>query len=313
MLATGQQADLRPERAGLHDVDEVKDVYAELLDDADRPLENRAIAGRLYPPGSVFKIVTAAAALESGEYQPSTVVRRVRPSLELPQTTATLPNDFSGACGADDKMTLADALRISCNTAFGSIGMALGGDALREQSAKFGFGEQLKIPLTVTPSQFPAELSPPQEAQSAIGQYDVRVSPLQMAMVSAAVANKGVMMKPNLINRVLSPDLSVISGPSKDELGRAISRDTAAQLNEMMQGVVESGTGTRAAISGVAVAGKTGTAETGDGQAPTVWFTGFAPADDPRVAIAVVLDEGTAGGRDAAPIAKQVMEAVINQ
>lgn len=301
-----------PNDLASHDTEQVKEAYTSLIDDPDRPLENRAIAGRLYPPGSVFKVVTAAAALSSGQYEPDSELPGPA-ELTLPQTTTTLPNDFSGACGPGDKVSLADALKISCNTAFGAVGMELGGEAMREQAAKFGFGEQLRIPLTVTPSQFPAELSPPQEAQSAIGQYDVRVSPLQVAMVSAGVANRGVVMRPQLVNRVLAPDLSVISRPSPDELGRALSRDDAAKLNDMMQLVVTGGTGTRAAIPGVAVAGKTGTAENGEGQPPTVWFTGFAPADDPRVAVAVVLDEGTAGGRDAAPIARQVMQAVVSQ
>lgn len=313
VLAMVSKPTYDPNVLASHDTTEVKEAYTELVDDPDRPLENRAIAGRLYPPGSVFKVVTAAAALESGDYQPDSEVPGPA-QLDLPQTDATLPNDWNGSCGANDTTTLADALRISCNTAFGAIGMELGGDAVREQAAEFGFGEELKIPLTVTPSQFPDELSPPQEAQVAIGQYDVRVTPLQIAMVSAAVANKGVVMKPNLVNRVLASDLSVMSRPSPDELGRAVSRDTAAELSEMMQAVVADGTGTRAAISGVAVAGKTGTAETGvEGTEPTVWFTGFAPADDPQVAVAVVLDEGSSGGRDAAPIAKQVMEAVVNQ
>jgi peptidoglycan glycosyltransferase len=312
VLAMVSKPTYDPNVLASHDEAKVKQAYTRLLDDPSRPLENRAISGRLYPPGSTFKIVTAAAALESGRYQPDTVVDGPA-ELDLPQTDKTLPNDFPGACGPSGKITLIDALRISCNTAFGSVGLALGGDPLREQSAKFGFGEQLKIPLTVTPSQFPADPTPPQVAQSAIGQFDVRVSPLQMAMVSAAIANRGVLVKPNLINRVLAQDLSVISRPSPDELGRAVSRQTASELTQMMEAVVESGTGTRAAIPGVAVAGKTGTAENAPGQPPTVWFTGFAPANDPSVAVAVVLDEGTAGGRDAAPIAKQVMEAVINQ
>ena len=313
VLAMVSKPTYDPNVLAAHDTEKVKDAYTRLIDDADRPLENRAIAGRLYPPGSVFKVVTAAAALSSGDYKPDTEVPGPA-ELDLPQTDITLPNDFSGACGPEDTITLADALRISCNTAFGAIGMDLGGEALREQAAKFGFGEPLRIPLTVTPSQFPDELSPPQEAQSAIGQYDVRVSPMQIAIVAAGIANRGVVMKPQLVNRVLASDLSVMSRPSPEDLGRAVSRDTAAQLTEMMRSVVTSGTGTRAAIPGVDVAGKTGTAETGvPGARPTVWFTGFAPADDPKVAVAVVLDEGTAGGRDAAPIARQVMEAVVNQ
>jgi peptidoglycan glycosyltransferase len=296
----------------------VKRAYTSLLDDPGRPLENRAIASRLYPPGSTFKLVTAAAALESGMYQPDTEVEGPA-ALRFPGMTYTLPNDFSGACSPSGKITLIDALKISCNTAFGSVGMAVGESALAEQARKFGFGEQLKIPLTVTPSQFPSGLSPDHLAQSAIGQYEVRVSPLQMAMISAAIANKGVLMKPRLIDRLLAPDLTVMSRPGTEELGRAVSRETAAKLTSMMETVVASGTGRRARIDGVTVAGKTGTAEQGKGKPPNAWFTAFAPADDPVIAVAVVVEDGgslgdaASGGRVAAPIAKQVMEAVINQ
>jgi peptidoglycan glycosyltransferase len=318
ILAMVSKPGFDPNRLAAHDEKAVKEAYDALLVDERRPLENRAISGRLYTAGSVMKLVTAAAALESGDYQPDSELDGPA-QLDLPQTTANLPNDFSGACGPNGKITLIDALKISCNTAFGSLGLALGGEALREQATKFGFGEQLSVPLAVTPSQFPAELSPPQVAQSAIGQFDVRVSPLQMAMVSAGIANKGVVMKPNLVGRVLAPDLSVLSRPNPEELGRAVSRDTAAELTEMMQAVVASGTGTRAQIDGVSVAGKTGTAETGPKRPPNAWFTAFAPADQPRVAIAVVVEDGgslgdaASGGRVAAPIAKKVMEAVIRQ
>lgn len=312
-----------PNRLASHDAAAVKKAYTALNDDDGRPLENRAIASRLYPPGSTFKLITAAAALESGDYEPDTEVDGPA-RLTLPQTKTTLPNDFPGACSPSGKITLKDALRISCNTAFGSVGMALGGEALREQATKFGFGQPLKMPLTVTPSQFPDNPSPAQVAQSAIGQFDVRVSPLQMAMVSAAIANRGVLMKPRLVNRILAADLTVMSRPQTEELGRAVSTGTADELTDMMEAVVTSGTGTRAQLDGVRVAGKTGTAEQGkDAQGrqrpPNAWFTAFAPADDPQVAVAVIVEDGgtlgdeASGGRVAAPIAKKVMEAVISQ
>jgi len=301
-----------------HDPAKVKKAYTALLDDPGRPLENRAISSRLYPPGSTFKLVTAAAALESGTYQPDTEVDGPA-ELRFPGMTYTLPNDFSGACSPSGKITLIDALEISCNTAFASVGMAVGESAMAEQARKFGFGEQLRIPLVVTPSAYPTGMGQSQLAQSAIGQFEVRVSPLQMAMISAGIANKGVVMKPRLVNRVLAPDLTVMSRPGSEDLGRAVSRDTAAKLTRMMEAVVESGTGTRARIDGVTVAGKTGTAEQGKGKPPNAWFTAFAPADDPVVAVAVVVEDGgslgdaASGGRVAAPIAKKVMEAVINQ
>ena len=170
---------------------------------------NRAIAGNLYPPGSTFKIVTAAAALESKKWTEESVVPGPA-RLDLPLTTATLPNSNKQPCGADDKTTIKHALEISCNTAFGWLVMELGGEALRQQAAKFGVGDRLGIPMTVTPSSVPADLNKPQQAQSAIGQYEVRMTPLQVAMISAAVANRGVVMKPHLVGSVHSGDLEVI-------------------------------------------------------------------------------------------------------
>ena len=230
--------------------------------------------------------------------------------------------DSTGPCTPSGKISLIDALRISCNTAFGSVGLALGDQALRDQARKFGFGQSLTVPLPVTPSVFPQTLSPDHLAQSAIGQFDVRVSPMQMAMVSAAIANGGELMKPNLVSRVLASDLSVMSRPAPEKLDQAVSQDTATKLTQMMEAVVTSGTGTRAQLGGVRVAGKTGTAEQGTPAAPKpplAWFTAFAPVDNPQVAVAVVVEDGgtlgdaASGGRVAAPIAKQVMEAVIGR
>jgi peptidoglycan glycosyltransferase len=301
-----------------HDIAKVQAARKKLLADPTDPLDNRAIGGDLYPPGSVFKLITSAAALSSGRYTPDTIVPGPA-RLPLPQTTISLPNDDGQSCGAGDKVSLRDALRISCNTAYASIGLDLGDQVLRDQAEKFGFGQELQIPLDVTKSVFPPKLNAPQTAQSAIGQFEVRVSPLQIAMVSAAIANGGTLMKPNLVARVRAADLEVISTPSPSELSEAVSSDVAAQLTSMMEGVVERGTGTRAQIDGIKVAGKTGTAEQGPGEPPNAWFTAFAPSEDPQVAVAVVVDDGgelgdaASGGRVAAPIAKKVIEAVINR
>jgi peptidoglycan glycosyltransferase len=305
-----------PNRLAGHDVKKVQQAYQDLNADKSRPLLNRAIAGDLYPPGSTFKVVTAAAALSSGTYDENTVVPGPA-TLDLPQTSVNLPNDFRGACGPGGKLSLTRALQISCNTAFGSLGLELGGNALREQAQKFGFGESLGIPMSVTPSSVPADMNPPQSAQAAIGQFDVRVTPLQMAMVAAGVANDGVVMKPYLVQTVRAQDLDVISQTQPQQLSRAVSTDVAHQLTRMMEKVVSAGTGTRAQISGVTVAGKTGTAQHGDGLAPHAWFIAFAPAQDPQVAVAVVVEDGGElghegfGGSIAAPIAKDVMEAVL--
>ncbi len=318
VLALVSKPAFDPNLLAVHDTDALQRNRAQLLADPQRPLENRAIASRLYPPGSVFKLVTAAAALSDGRYTPEGLVPGPA-ELDLPQTTVTLPNSNGRPCGRNNQVTLTDALRVSCNTAFGAIGLDLGAPAMREQAEAFGFGRALDIPLEVTRSAFPAAPNPPQLAQSAIGQFDVRVTPLQVAMISAGIANGGVVMQPNLVRTVRSADLDVVTRSQPRALSTAVSGDVAAQLTAMMEQVVERGTGTRAQISGVRVAGKTGTAQQGEGRSPHAWFTSFAPADDPRVAVAVVVEDGgslgdeVSGGRAAAPIARAVMEAVIGR
>jgi len=316
ILAMVSKPSYDPARLASHDLAAVREAWESLTADPDRPLENRAIAGQTYPPGSVFKIVTAAAALESGEYTAESELPGPA-ALDLPQSTAVLPNYDDRPCGPNDLTTLAEALRISCNSAFGQLGIDLGGDALREQAVRFGYEDTLSIPLTVTPSRFPEGLNAPQSAQSAVGQFDVRVTPLQVAMTSAAVANDGVLMQPQLVRTVRGPDLQVVEQVEPEVLGDPISAVTADTLTAMMVDVVANGTGASAQISGVQVAGKTGTAQTGNEQSPHAWFTSFAPADDPQVAVAVVVENGgsagseTSGGRVAAPIARAVMEAVL--
>jgi peptidoglycan glycosyltransferase len=282
--------------------------------DAAEPMLNRAIA-QTYPPGSTFKLVTAAAALESGDYEPDTVIPGPA-ELPLPGSTTTLPNAFGGECGPSGQTTLLDALRISCNTAFGALGIELGDDALREQAEAFGYNTQPLVEYNAATSVFPDTLDPAQTAQAAIGQFDVRASALQDAMVTAAIANDGVLMRPYLIAEALAPDLAVLQVTEPSEQARSVSVATARDLTEMMVAVVDSGTGRNAAIPGVSVAGKTGTAERGAGQTPVYWFTSFAPAEDPQVAVAVVIENpgervDVSGGQLAAPIARAVMQAVL--
>jgi peptidoglycan glycosyltransferase len=168
-------------------------------------------------------------------------------------------------------------------------------------------------------SRFPENPNAPQTAQSAIGQFDVRATPLQMAMVAAAVANRGVLMAPYLVKNVLAPDLTVINTTKPRSLGEAISPQTAAALTGMLTAVVDSGTGTNAQIQGIKVAGKTGTAQQGEGRKPHAWFVSFAPSDsEAKVAVAVVLEEGgdapeVSGNQLAAPIAQAVMRAVLGR
>jgi peptidoglycan glycosyltransferase len=300
-----------------HDTNATVKAWTQLNADKNRPMVDRAIAGDLYPPGSTFKLVTAAAALSSGKFTPDSVLPGPG-VLELPQTTVGLPNEGNRPCSSTGKVSMTEAMRVSCNPAFGWLGMQIGADALRAQAAKFGVGDVLTIPMRVTPSSVPAELNLPQLAQSSVGQYDVRMTPLQVALISAAIGNDGVVMQPYLVKAaVVDSDLSVVDAPSPQQLSQALTPEVAHELRDMMIGVVKSGTGTPAQIPGVVVAGKTGTAQHAVGANPHAWFTGFAPANDPKVAVAVVVEDGgnagseAFGGTVAGPIAKAIMEAVL--
>ncbi|MET3961903.1 peptidoglycan glycosyltransferase [Marmoricola sp. OAE513] len=326
ILAMVSSPTFNPNRLATHDFPKANATYLRLLKNDLVPLNNRAIEERL-PPGSTFKLVTAAAALSSGKFTPDSLVPGGA-SLDLPLTSKNLPNENGGSCGAS-KITLTRALDVSCNVAFGSVGLKLGADALREQAEKFGFNKKsyftdLDDPLTsqVT-SIFPTKVDAPQTAYSAIGQFEVSATPLQMAMVSAAIANNGRVMKPYLVNEILSSDLDVIKGfnpePLNPDSPQAISAGVASKLTEMMVSVVDNGTGRPARIPGIAVAGKTGTAQSAPKRPPYAWFTSFAPADNARVAVAVLIQDAgverdqISGGGLAAPIAKAVMEAVLDR
>jgi penicillin-binding protein A len=308
-----------PNPLSSHDLSKAAKAWQSLSTDKGKAYLNRSISG-VYPPGSTFKVVTAAAALEDGiaTDEGSTVPGPAK--LDLPLTSTNLPNENGQACGPGDETTLIHALEISCNTAFGSLGLELGGEKLRAQAAKFGFGDSLQVPMRVATSSVPADLNAPQAAQAAIGQYDVRTTPLQMAMVAAGIANGGRVMTPYLIESVRSANLDIIeSTPDPVELSQAVSEQTASTLTKMMVSVVQNGSGARAQIDGVEVAGKTGTAQHDPDKPPHAWFISFAPATDPKVAVAVVVEDGgvtgseVGGGRVAAPIAREVMEAVLSR
>jgi peptidoglycan glycosyltransferase len=309
ILAMVSRPSYDPNPLTTHHPGEIQQAFDRLRGDAAGPLLNRATR-QTYPPGSTFKVITTAAALSSGRYTPSSQIPA--PSkLTFNDSNRTLGNFAGETCSGAGRMSLADALRISCNTAYGALGIALGGDALARQAAAFGFGQDLSIPLPVAASRFPVQQGQALTAASAIGQASDSVTPLQMAMVAAGVANKGIVMKPYLVAQERAPDSSVVSEAHPQELGRAVSEKVAAELTSMMQGVVQGGTGTAAAIPGVAVAGKTGTAENVPGRPTHAWFICFAPAADPQVAVAVLVENGGTGGSTAAPIAKSVMEAVL--
>ncbi|WP_394216495.1 peptidoglycan D,D-transpeptidase FtsI family protein [Brachybacterium vulturis] len=302
-----------PNRLASHDRESVRQAWQELNEDPERPLTNRAIGGDLYPPGSAFKLVVAASALETGRYTAETEIPGPG-TWELPNSTAVMNNHAGGgteACGPEDSSTLADALRQSCNTSFAMLGVDLGEEQLRETAQEFGFGQHLTIPLSVTPSTIGQDLDAAQLATTSIGQYETRVTPLQMAMVAGTFANDGVVMQPQLVQAVRTSDLTTIDALTPKELGQPLTAANASQMRQMMVGVVEDGTGAAAAIDGVEVGGKTGTAEWGEDRRAHSWFVGYAQQEDQKIAVAVVVEEGGYGSRTAAPIAQDVMEAVI--
>ncbi len=316
VLAMASNPTYNPNRLADHDLDRVEEVRRRLLADEDQPLLNRATQAR-YPPGSTFKLVTSAAALSRG-YTPNSRVTG-RAVLDLPLTTRTLGNDSGASCGAET-ITLTTALAVSCNTAFADLGMRLGADAIREQAQRFGFGADVFDELpAAAPSVFPADPDDPQLAYSAIGQFEVAATPLQMAMVAAGIANDGTVMQPHLVAQVRSPDLDTLAEAEPEPFSEAVSSDVAADLQAMMVAVTNRGTGSVAAIPGIRVASKTGTAQSADDRNPFAWFVSFAPAGDPQVAVAVLV-EATGVDRDdisgsglAGPIAKSVMQAVIQR
>jgi len=303
-----------PNELSSHDLSVVRKNYDRLSSRPSRPMLNRALR-QTYPPGSTFKLVTASAALESGRYTPDSPVDNAS-QLKLPQSTAVLPNENGGPC-TSGQATLTVALENSCNVAFARLGLELGDDALRAQAEKYGFNQAFEVPMRSVASRFPENPDRPQTALSAIGQFDVRATPLQMALVVAAIANRGVLMKPYLVDEIRDPKLSILDTTKPQAFGTAVSPQTAASLTQMMVKVVDEGTGSNGQIPGVKVAGKTGTAQQGGGRTPHAWFVSFAPADnDPKVAVAVIVEDGAkqaeiSGNGLAAPIARDVMEAVL--
>ena len=301
-----------------HSTDEVNAVYDALDADPAHPLFNRAIGGDLNPPGSTFKLVVASAALASGAWTPQSTLPNPA-SYQLPQSSTVIFNASGGACGPGDTVTIADALRLSCNIPFAELAVQLGDTAIREEAEKYGFNSSFSIPLDSTASSYPRGLDEPQTALTGFGQGQVTATPLQMAMVSAGIANGGIVMNPRMVDQVIGADLSVQQTFEDTEFRRALEADDAAELVAMMVANVSDGAASGATIDGVDVGGKTGTAENGADRPYTLWFTGFAPAANPEVAVAVVVEDGGGEGQSgsgntiAAPIAKKVMEAVLGR
>ncbi|AZQ32846.1 hypothetical protein EJ357_04795 [Streptomyces cyaneochromogenes] len=285
-------------------------AWEKLRKDKNHPLLNRALR-QAYPPGSTFKVVTAAAALENGLYDSIDEKTDSPVPWKLPESATELRNTADTLC---ENVSLRLALIESCNTVFGKIGSDLGSGKMRAQAEKFGFNSEPSVPVRAVESVYPDDADPAPNALSAIGQWETSATPLQMAMVAAAVGNDGSLMKPYLVKEAAS---------EPESLGRPLSETNADKLQEMMRAVVESGTGTSAAISGVEVGGKTGTAQSGveNSERPFAWFISYAkpePGSPASVAVAVVVQDDAADGDDisggglAAPIAREVMEAVLD-
>ncbi|WP_399886696.1 peptidoglycan D,D-transpeptidase FtsI family protein [Streptomyces sp. BBFR51] len=284
----------------------------------DDPMLNRALR-EVYPPGSTFKVVTAAAALEHDLYDSADEKTDSPLPWTMPGTTQELPNEGDLPC---KNATLREALRVSCNTVFGKVGYDLGNDKMLETAKKFGFTEEQFVPVRSSASRFSDDMNDSQVALSSIGQFNTAASPLQMAMVTSAIANNGTLMKPYMVDELQAPNLDTIEKTDPEEMSKPLSADNAQILQSMMETVIEDGTGTNAQIDGVTVGGKTGTAQHGvdNSENPYAWFISYAKGDDGTspVAVAVVIEDENAvrddisGGGLAAPIAKNVMEAVID-
>ncbi|MEC4016778.1 peptidoglycan D,D-transpeptidase FtsI family protein [Streptomyces sp. H27-D2] len=296
----------------------VGDAWTNLNASKSQPMLNRALK-QTYPPGSTFKVVTAAAALDNGEVSDIDAPTDSPAPYTLPDTRTQLPNEASGCKNA----TLRYAFQVSCNTVFAKLGNDVGLDGMVGASEGFGFNDDdLTVPSRVVKSNFDTEMNASQVALSSIGQFDTTATPLQMAMVSAAVANGGEVKKPYLVDKITDSGGDTVSTTGDRTLHRAMESDTASKLQQMMVGVVTKGTGTNAAIPGAEVGGKTGTAQHGvdNKGTPYAWFLSWARADgadDPAVAVAVVVEDASAnradisGGGSAAPIARAVMRAAL--
>lgn len=309
-----------PNKLASHDLGAVADTFDQLEKDPAQPMLNRAIQTRL-PPGSTFKVVTAAAAIEKGLYKADdNVPGGVTYQLPLTSGPTGVIDNEGRSCGANgSQIPFTQAMEQSCNTSFAQIAGQVGAEDMAETAEGFGFNSQyFEDLIPQAESVFPAEVDDAQLGQTGFGQFDVSATPLQMAMVAAGLANGGTVMKPYLVDEEQSADLDVLDKTEPQELSRAVSPTTASEVTKLMVATVDNGTAYPAAIPGISVAGKTGTAQAGEeDRSPYAWFISYAPADNPEVAVAVMIQNADiprseiAGGQLGGPIAKAVMEAVI--
>lgn len=317
VLAMWSNPSFDPNRIATQDFDAANDAFTELDDAEGNPLLAKSYRER-YFPGSTFKLVTASAGLASGDITREQPSYPVTSSYTPPLTTRPLRNFGGSSCGG----TLFDILRVSCNTAFAQMAVDLGADQMIETAEAFGFNDEPPIDLpNPAASNFPTdfERNDPALAQSGIGQFEVSATPLQMALVTAAIANEGAIMTPRVLDSVRDDEGTLVDEPDPTQWRRAMSEDEAATMREAMIGVATNGTATGLQIPGFEVGGKTGTAQLGtEPPRSHAWIVGFAgkEGEDPSVAVAVIVEgqEGASeqtGGRVAAPIARTVMEVIL--
>ncbi|WP_055711781.1 peptidoglycan D,D-transpeptidase FtsI family protein [Streptomyces torulosus] len=304
--------------SSLTDANSAGAAWKKLTADPDKPLTNRALRQPL-PPGSTFKLVVAAAALEDGLY-PSVDVRTDSPDpYTLPGTKTELSNENPNApC---ENASIRTALQYSCNNVFARMAVKLGQDKVRAMAEKFGFDDtEQDMPVRAYTSVYPSDMDESSTALTGIGQYDVTATPLQMAMVSAAIANDGKLLAPHMVSQITDGGGDVLEDyDSEAGTEQVVSASTAKQLRSAMETVVEDGTGTNARIGGATVGGKTGTAQHGEknSKTPYAWFTSYAKAGGKEVAVAVVVEQSNAarsevsGNGLAAPVAKAAMRAAL--
>jgi penicillin-binding protein A len=317
ILAMVSYPSFNPNRLTTLDGAKFDRIDRRLLRDPSQPLVNRAIQ-MTFPPGSSFKVVTSSAAFSTHKVStPQTTVFAPQ-FLKLPGTTHQLTNDDDETCG-DGHPQLILAFTMSCNTAYGNLGMRVGGRALHTYAGKFGMNDpDLAIPLPVVPSRIPLLTDPDYTAYSAIGQFDDEVTPLQEAMFSATIANGGTLMTPFLVQSVQAPDLTTIGGTRPTVLSHVVSSQIADYMRQMMISVTENPAGTayltaNPKVAGVVIAGKTGTAQNGINNTglDDAVFTCFAPADNPKIAVGVIVKGGGFGADAAAPIAVKIIRAYL--
>jgi peptidoglycan glycosyltransferase len=313
ILAMASYPSYDPNVLATHDGPKLDKADQELLADKAKPLLNRALQGT-YLPGSTFKIVTSSTLLTQS---PATTINTKVDSpttLTLPQTQHVLHNDQGEVCGdGSGQVPLITAFAQSCDTTFAKIGIQVGANALNDMAQKFGMNTSLTIPLPAAKSNYVIPPSQALTAFSAIGQFSDTVTPLQEAMLSAAIANNGTLMKPYLVKQVTASDLSTVQATSPSALSQPVSPPVAGSVKQMMLAVVQQPEGTayafRQAVTGVEIAGKTGTAETGQVSLNDAAFTCFAPFANPDIAVGVIIQGGGYGASAAAPIAVQVIKA----